>query len=312
MNTFIRSRFRENPIYSIPDRTYSVSFLHSNTNFRHPIQAHAVGNGKMVMSWTFLVFESRHLWLYSHKINFCFALTEAVWYEVSHAGSAHALYPYKIFVVFVWEDRLTRSQLLEKRSQLVGQLQFIEETRHEPSHPSKVKENGKWTLDFFSPLPLSTPATQATDHFLIEFSQGKLGICGMYSEVGKMENTEFPRICRFVKLLVNEGFLAVKTGCKLRESNSIIRKLLKKCKHMCIYGNIVHAFCWCQSQTNPHFKRLYASPKSNFSQFWRHLLTEPLSDCLVLFLKSPVDNLEDRYTIFTSVLYLHNGFKQSK
>ena len=40
----------------------------------------------------------------------------------------------------------------------------------------------------------------------------------MYSEVGKMENTEFPRICRFVKLLVNEGFLAVKTGCELRES----------------------------------------------------------------------------------------------
>ena len=30
----------------------------------------------------------------------------------------------------------------------------------------------------------------------------------MYSEVGKqMENTEFSRICRFVKLLVNEGLL---------------------------------------------------------------------------------------------------------
>ena len=107
----------------------------------------------------------------------------------------------------------------------------------------------------------------------------------MYSEVGKMENTEFPRICRFVKLLVNEGFLAVKTGCELRESNSIIRKLISKCKHM--YWNIFHASCWCQSQTNPHFKRLYARPKSNFSQFWRYLLTEPLSDCLVLFLKPP-------------------------
>ena len=135
---------------------------------------------------------------------------------------------------------------------------------------------------FFSPLPLSTHATQETDHFLTEFSPGKLR---------DMENTEFPRICRFVKLLVNEGFLAVKTGCELRESNSIIRKLISKCKHM--YGNIFHASCWCQSQTNPHFKRLYARPKSNFSQFWRYLLTEPLSDCLVLFLKSRVDNLED-------------------
>ena len=65
----------------------------------------------------------------------------------------------------------------------------------------------------------------------------------MYSEVGKMENTEFSRICRFVKLLVNEGFLAVKTGCKLLESNSIIRKLISKCKHICIYGYIFHASC---------------------------------------------------------------------
>ena len=170
--------------------------------------------------------------------------------------------------MFVWEDRLTRSQLLETRSQLVGQLQFDEETRREPSHPSKMQENGNWTLGFFNPLPLSAPATQATDHFLIEFSQRKLGICGMYSEVGKMENADFSRICRFVKLLVNEDFLAVKTGCKLRESNLIIRKLISKCKRMCIYGNIFHASCWCQSQTNPHFKWLYASPKSNFSQFW--------------------------------------------
>ena len=65
---------------------YSVSFLHRNTNFRHPIQAHAVGNGEIAMSWTFLVFENRHLRLYSHKINFCFAPTEAVGYEVSQLG----------------------------------------------------------------------------------------------------------------------------------------------------------------------------------------------------------------------------------
>ena len=138
----------------------------------------------------------------------------------------------------------------------------------------------------------------------------------MYSEVGKqMENTELSMICRFVKLLVNEvKFLAVKTGWLVNcaKSNSNIRRLICKCKHVCIYVNIFHASCWCQFQPNPHFKRLYASPKSNFSQFWRYLLTEPLSDCLVLFLKSRVDNLEDRYNIFTSVLYLHNGLKQSK
>ena len=50
-----------------------------------------------------------------------------------------------------------------------------------------------------------------------------------------MENTEFSRICRFLKLLVNEGFLAVKTGCKLCHlSNSIIRRLVCKCKYMCL------------------------------------------------------------------------------
>ena len=38
----------------------------------------------------------------------------------------------------------------------------------------------------------------------------KLVIFGMFSRVGKqMVNAEFSRIYRFVKLLVNEGFLAV-------------------------------------------------------------------------------------------------------
>ena len=42
----------------------------------------------------------------------------------------------------------------------------------------------------------------------LEFAQGKLGICGMFSEVVKrMENTKFSRIFRFVRLLVNEAFL---------------------------------------------------------------------------------------------------------
>ena len=226
------------------------------------------------------------------------------------AGSAHALYPYKIFVVFVWEDRLTRPQLLETRSQLVGQLQFDEETRREPSHPSKVQENGKWTLDFLAPYS-AFDACYAGDRSLPNWIlTRKIRNLRDVFRSGKDGEYRIPRICRFVKLLVNEGFLAVKTGCKLRESNSIIRKLITKCKHM--YGNIFRASCWCRSQTNPHFKQLYASPKSNFSQFWRYLLTEPLSDCLVLFLKSRVDNLEDRYNIFTSVLYLHNGLKHSK
>jgi len=69
------------------------------------------------------------------------------------------------------------------------QRQFEEENRREPSHPSKVQEN-----DFLPIFP--------------GFTQGKLGVCRMYSEVGKQtENTEFSRLFRFVKLLVNEGFL---------------------------------------------------------------------------------------------------------
>ena len=48
-----------------------------------------------------------------------------------------------------------------------------------------------------------------TPNFL-GFTQGKLVIFGMFSGVGKqMANAEFSRIYRFVKLLVNEGFLAV-------------------------------------------------------------------------------------------------------
>ena len=42
----------------------------------------------------------------------------------------------------------------------------------------------------------------------LEFSQRKLGICGMFLvQVKRMENTKFSRICRFVRLLVNEAFL---------------------------------------------------------------------------------------------------------
>ena len=176
---------------------------------------------------------------------------------------------------------------------------FDEETRSEPSHRSKARKTE-------SKLPI-----------FLEFSQGKLGICGMYSEVGKqIENTELSMICRFVKFLVNEvKFLAVKTGwlVKCAKSNSNIRRLIYKCKHVCNV-NIFHASCWCQFQRNSHFKRLYVSPKSNFSQFWRHLLTEPLpdilTDFLILFLKSRVDNLEEGYTIYAGVPYLHNGFLQ--
>ena len=131
-----------------------------------------------------------------------------------------------------------------------------------------------------------------------------------------MENTELSMICRFVKLLVNEvKFLAVKTGWLVNcaKSNSNIRRIICKCKHVCNV-NMFHASRWCQFQRNPHFKRPYASPKSNFSQFWRHLLTEPLpdilTDFLILFLKSRVDNLEEGYTIYAGVLYLHNGFLQ--
>ena len=136
------------------------------------------------------------------------------------------------------------------------------------------------------------------------------------SDGKQMENTELSMICRFVKLLVNEvKFFAVKTGwlVKCAKSNSNIRRLICKCKHVCNI-NIFHASCWCQFQRNSHFKRLYVSPKSNFSQFWRHLLTEPLpdilTDFLILFLKSRVDNLEEGYTIYAGVLYLYNGFLQ--
>ena len=132
---------------------------------------------------------------------------------------------------------------------------------------NKVQENGKLTPDF--PWILTRKIRNWRD----VFRSGK-----------KMENTELSMICRFVKLLVNEvKFLAVETGWLVNcaKSNSNIQRLICKCKHVCIYVNIFHASCCCQFQPNPHFKRLYASPKSNFSQFWRHLLTEPLSDVLI-------------------------------
>lgn len=54
----------------------------------------------------------------------------------------------------------------------------------------------------------STVKTTIEPPVFLEFSQGKLGICGMFLVlVKRMENTKFSRICRFVRLLVNEAFL---------------------------------------------------------------------------------------------------------
>lgn len=54
----------------------------------------------------------------------------------------------------------------------------------------------------------STVKTAIEPPVSLEFSQGKLGICGMFLvQVKRMENTKFSRICRFVRLLVNEAFL---------------------------------------------------------------------------------------------------------
>ena len=56
---------------------------------------------------------------------------------------------------------------------------------------------------------------QVNSQFSLD-TQGKLVIFGMFSGVGKqMVNAEFSRIYRFVKLLVNEGFLAVICRVKL-------------------------------------------------------------------------------------------------
>lgn len=55
---------------------------------------------------------------------------------------------------------------------------------------------------------LSTVKTTIEPPVSLEFSQGKLRICGMFLvQVKRMENTKFSRICRFVRLLVNEAFL---------------------------------------------------------------------------------------------------------
>ena len=68
-------------------------------------------------------------------------------------------------------------------------------------------DNLKRKLGVSRDIPVKCRKTKRKLPIFPGFTQGKLGICRMYSEVGKqMENTEFSRICRFVKLLVNEGF----------------------------------------------------------------------------------------------------------
>ena len=52
----------------------------------------------------------------------------------------------------------------------------------------------------------NTVKTTIEPPVFLEFSQRKLGICGMFLvQVKRMENTKFSRICPFVRL--NEAFL---------------------------------------------------------------------------------------------------------